>query len=507
MVALAALIDVPVWLVLLIIAAVLYYLYATPFGVWSGLGIPGPKPTFAVGNVPQLYDTVKGVRCVIDSWVQQYGRTFGVYYFRKPLLVVTDLELLKQVFVKDFNHFTDRWFHGEGKLQQPMIKKGLFFEFGMDWKRIRRIMTPTFSSGKLKSLVHHMNNTGRNLGESMATYAGDGKLADANTVFGAFALDVICGTAFGLEVNSQNNYEIPIIKHAKSLMTFEKDVQVLFTLAGLFPFLVPILHKLEIGLFKRKDVNFFKRTISALIAERKAAPTPDDYADFLQLLLNAEADSSVEDLGGSKKLTIDEITAQGVLFIIAGYGTTSSTLQFLFYEIGRRPDIREKVMNELNEHIAEMAEPTYEDCQKLKYIEALINETLRCYPPVHLLSRNVDSEVKIGSFTIPSNGGVLIPIANIMKDPEHFPDPDNFMPERFLNDDKQAANIISFLPFGFGPRQCIGLRLAMLELKMAVVHMLKHVEVVDSEPEKLDLEDYLGVLVPKEPIKLKMKLK
>ncbi|CAG5114934.1 unnamed protein product [Candidula unifasciata] len=460
-------VDVPVWAILLVVLAILLYWYAyQPFGTWKKLGVKGPSPYPFVGNIPEMFDDRIGTCVSIAKWQKQYGRIFGAYFFRVPVLIVTDPDFLKHIFVKDFNNFTDRFFISNGKLQQRIIRKGLFFEVGADWKRIRRIMSPTFSSGKLRLLTHYMNLTAQRLGENLKNFAASGTHVEAKKVYGAFTLDVICGTAFGLDTNSQQNLEAPFIQHAKSMLTFEKSLQITLGLAGSFPVLASLFEFLGIGFFKKNDVKFFEKNLVALIQERKAHPERQKCTDFLQLLLEAESDDA-DEFVGEKKLTAEEIAAQGIIFIIAGYETTSTTLQYISYELAKNPDVQARIRNEISKVLGDSTEPDYDKCNSLKYTEAAISETLRMYPPVHLLSRLAERDISFKGVQIPAHTGITVPLFNIGRDPEFFEDPDSFKPERFLNENKANINSITYLPFGFGPRACIGMRLAIMELKIA----------------------------------------
>lgn len=447
-----------------------------------------------------MFDTKVGTQATIQIWEKKYGKCFGIYQFRDPLLVITDTVALKQVFVKDFNNFADRYFFGGGYLQQPVLKKGVFFEDGANWKRIRRIMSPTFSSAKLKLITHYINLTAEHLGKNLKTCALNGKQPEAKQVFGAYALDVICGIAFGLDTNSQEHFDQPFILHAKRLMTFKKTLQLIIITVGLFPFLGHIFKFFGVGYFPGKEIKFFEENVSRLIKERKEQPE-SKHVDFLQLLINAEAEEG--EVIGAKHLSSDEIVGQCIVFIIAGYETTSTTLQFLAYELSKNHQVQNKIVQEIKTVLGK-DEPNYENCHGLKYMEAAINETLRMYPPVHLLSRKCENPIDLNGVSIPGKCNIIIPLGVISRNPESFPEPNVFKPERFLEGSNEAENPLTFLPFGFGPRQCLGIRLAMLELKIALVNILRQVKLVSANPEVLELEDYTGTLVPKEPIRFKL---
>ncbi|XP_059171801.1 cytochrome P450 3A29-like [Physella acuta] len=490
----------PAVLLTVISCVLMLYRYGTDTHcVWTKLGVAGPKPAPFFGNILEMFDPQLGFRRCVKNWQGVYGRMFGIYFYRKPVLVVTDPEALKQIFVKDFSVFADRFFVGEGKLQHEMVQKTVFFARGSKWRRLRKMMTPSFSSGKLKLMTHCINRTANLLGDRLQSYAAKGESLEAKVVFGAYALDAIAGTTFGLDLDSQNNLNAPFIKHARSLMTIDKIIQLKLTLVGIFPAIIPLLKMFNIGYFKYSDIKYFKENIGALVAERSTKIK--SQSDFLQLLLESEYDNKSADDDGmyEKKLTKDEVASQGLIFMIAGYDPLSSAMQYLFYQLAKCPDIQNKVYSEIADVMGDAEEPSYDNCQQMKYLQATIDETLRMYPPLHILTRQTTKDTTLGGLFIPANTGILIPVYNLARDPEFFPEPDVFRPERFLD---ASVNPVTFVPFGFGPRQCIGMRLALMELKIALVHVLGRLQVVKATPEVLEIEDFSGNLVPKTPIRI-----
>ncbi|PVD38385.1 hypothetical protein C0Q70_00999 [Pomacea canaliculata] len=184
-------------------------------------------------------------------------------------------------------------------------------------------------------------------------------------------------------------------------------------------------------------------------------------------------------------LSRTEVVAQAVAFFIAGYETTASTLQYMAYCLALHPEVQEKIVSEIKEQLGDEV-PTHEGVTKLKYLDSVIHETLRMYPPGGSADRVASEEVTIKGITIPKGAGVMVPIANVMKDPEYFPEPDKFKPERFY---EGSVDPISFLAFGYGPRLCIGMRLSLLEMKMAMVHVLRRVKFLKTD----DLQETLKI--------------
>ncbi|XP_025113229.1 cytochrome P450 3A24-like [Pomacea canaliculata] len=466
--------------VFLILTSILLYIYGIwPYGVWKSLGVDGPQPLPFLGNHYQL--TAEGNEQCVRKWSNVYGRTFGIYVGRRPMLVTTDLDILKEVLVKYFNIFTDRFEKFE--IFPDEIRAMLSVAGGEQWERIRHLLTPTFSTGKLKLMEHHFHRCSAQLTTNIKEAAGKGQKIDVRKYFAGYTLDVIAATSFGIEVNSQKDLDNPL---AKDVSTILQDIAssegLLMLLKNAFPFLTPLFKFLGMHFFQPRGWKSFLKNLHCIIQERKREGNQKEKPDFLQLILSYEEaqSSGKEEL---KVLSRLEVIAQATVFFVAGYETTAATLQSLAYNLALYPDVQEKIVREFEEQLGDEL-PTYEDVTKLKYLHSAIMETLRMYPPLNSVNRMASEEVTIKGITIPKGAGVMIPIANVMKDPEYFPEPDKFDPERFY---EGSVNPVSFLAFGYGPRLCIGMRLALLEMKIAMVHVLRKVKFVKTD----DLQENL----------------
>ncbi|KAK3102135.1 hypothetical protein FSP39_009074 [Pinctada imbricata] len=172
------------------------------------------------------------------------------------------------------------------------------------------------------------------------------------------------------------------------------------------------------------------------------------------------------------RMTFKEILANALIFFFAGYETTAATLSFLSYELAHNQDIQDKLYKEIMENIGE-EEPGYDNVSKLPYLEMCINETLRKYPPAFRVDRICTRDTELLDFKIPRGMIVTVPIYAIHHSPDLWEDPETYDPNRFLPENKATMTQFQFIPFGYGPRNCIGMRLALLEAKIAAVAVLK----------------------------------
>ncbi|KAL5018100.1 hypothetical protein ScPMuIL_003822 [Solemya velum] len=217
-----------------------YVIFKRNTTIFSSQGIPGPRPFPLVGNLPEMRRL--GLKHY-EVWSKKYGKVYGVFIGAFPVLFVNDLDILRQITVKEFNNFTDRVTDIGGS--EDTIGKGVFFLGGSDWKRVRNIITPAFSSGKIKLMFGMMNERAIKLTENLMDTAGNDGYVIMGDAFGAFTIDVIAATAFGLDIDSQRNPDDPFYKICKKLFGRLKIENPLFLVLLTFPFLIKIMVKLS----------------------------------------------------------------------------------------------------------------------------------------------------------------------------------------------------------------------------------------------------------------------
>nr|XP_022328532.1 cytochrome P450 3A24-like [Crassostrea virginica] len=463
-----------------------------------------------VGHLPQIFKL--GVDDFEKKWFKlKNTKVLLAWIGQTKSITVADPEVLKHILVKDFSQFQDRPRRLYNMTQSP-INKGIFFHYGSHWKRIRSILTPTFSTGKLKAMNHDINRCSANLADKLEEFAKSKENVEVKPLYGGFTLDAISATAFGLEVDSINNPDEPFIKNIKQIFQrgTNKARKFCLMLSSIFPTLIYFIRYFNMNFFNKENVDFFVTQCQAMIDDRKSQ-MPKGHFDFLQLMVNAELDeeSSQEQHinSGQKKLTSDETVAQAFLFFLAGYETTASTLNFVSYNLAVHQEIQDKVMQEIQDQIGEN-EPTYEDLNKLQYMEQVILESLRMYPPLTRLSREIEETVTIRGYTFPKGYSVAIPVYGLHHDPEYWPDPEHFDPDRFEKS-KNVQNKFFYVPFGQGPRMCLGMRLAIMELKISLVHVLRRVRMVPCDETQIPLVPItrFGLISLEKPIKLRFELR
>ncbi|XP_064613094.1 cytochrome P450 3A24-like [Liolophura sinensis] len=354
------LINVPIWVVVLMTVLFLFYWYATRNnGIFKKIHVDGPTPWPVDGKRPRSAD--KGIQRNLRRLVQKYGRVFGHFEGSLPLLVVGDADMLREITVKEFSSFTNRRSFGILEVAEQPLTDFLTLMENDDWRHNRNSLTPTFSGGKLKKMTGLIVDAGQTFVNTLKKKADTGEPVDMKQHTGAYTMDVIAATAFGIKLDTQTTPNDPFIKHASKFFEFSV-LNLGFMILFFFPFLKPLIK-------------------------------------------------------------------------------------------GKVPD--------------------YEGIGKLSYLDKVIQEGLRINPPLARMDRICNRDCTVRGVHIPAGMGVALPIYMIHHDPGYWPDPEVFDPERFSPENKEKHHPLQWIPFGYGPRNCIGMRLALFEMKVITVQLLQ----------------------------------
>ncbi|XP_036597166.1 cytochrome P450 3A24-like [Trichosurus vulpecula] len=456
--------NVGTW-VLLVLFLTLLYLYGTwTHKLFKDLGIPGPSPLPFFGS---FLSYGKGVTNFDLTCFKKYGRIWGFFDGRQPVLAIMDPEIIKSVMVKEcYSVFTNR----RGIIPAKTLQSAITVVQDDQWKRIRTILSPTFTSGKLKEMFPIINQYGDVLVKNMRKEAEKNKPVTLKDIFGAFSLDVITSTSFSVNIDSLNNKDDPFVREIKKILG-SNTLGPLRLIVEILPILVPLLIKLGLTVFPGKPVDFLTKSVKK-IKEGRKKNSQIHRVDFLQLMLDSQTSNNSE-MHSHKDLNDEEILAQSIIFILAGYETSSSVLSFLFYNLATHPEIQQKLQKEIDAVLPNKEAVTYDALLQMEYLDMVIHESLRQFPIVPRMERVAKKTVVINGLTIPKGTVVMAPAFVLHHDPEYWPEPEEFRPERFSKENKGSINPYVYLPFGAGPRNCIGMRFALMNIKLATSRLLQ----------------------------------
>nr|KAG5692173.1 hypothetical protein BaRGS_008719 [Batillaria attramentaria] len=296
-----------------------------------------------------------------------------------------------------------------------------------------------------------------------------------------YTMDVMAGTAFGIELDSLAYPDHPFVKMTEKIQNPPKWMSIYF------PSLTPYFNMVGITLTPTEAVNYMLHVVNTALKIRRQ--DPERYPDVLQLLVDTEREQETEtqvdpEIDHMKQLrtsaswtrrtglTDGEMQANLFDFLMAGYDTSATVMYFFLYNLAAHPECVEKVQEEIDRKLGEN-EVDYWVSTDLPYLDMCMNESLRLYPPACMLDRECSQDTVLGGMHVPKNMLVTLAIYNIHTDPEHWPDPMKFDPERHTPEARASRHPFSFLPFGMGPRNCIGMRKAQMDLKMGVAAILQ----------------------------------
>ncbi|XP_030645785.1 cytochrome P450 3A27 isoform X3 [Chanos chanos] len=482
--------------VLLLTLLIVYGIW--PYRFFKNLGIPGPRPLPFIGT---FLSNMKGFYNFDLECFKTYGKVWGIFDGRQPLLMVADTEMIKTIMVKEcYTYFTNRRDTNED-MAGPFAD-GITVVKDERWRRIRGAISPLFTSGRLKEIFPVAEQYGSRLVDNLKKRDLK-KSVQIKELLGPYSLDTVTSASFSVDIDSINNPQDPFVGQLKKFLNFSFFNPV-FLIMILFPFAAKILGKLGFSFFSKTTLDFFYTFLRKTKDQRHN--NTNGRVDFLQLMIQGQIpDDKAEETSGdrtAKGLTDHEILSQSFTFILGGYETTSTTLTFLMYNLATNPDALRKLVEEIDMAFPNNAPVTYEKLMDLEYLDMVMNESQRLFPTAPRTERVCKKTVEVNGVTIPKDTLVGIPTYVLHRDPQQWTSPEEFRPERFSKENKGDINPYAFLPFGLGPRNCIGMRFALMVMKLAVVKLLQNFQLETCKETQIPIE--LDTMYrPKVPITLK----
>nr|XP_003701310.1 PREDICTED: cytochrome P450 6k1-like [Megachile rotundata] len=469
-------------LLLMPFTAFLYYLLTRNYKYWAKRGVMEIPRTPLLGN---FGDCMLGRTSPSEYLQGLYNKSkglpyMGFYIFNKPYFLARDPNLVKHILVKDFNIFGDR--HGTADDTHDRLGyANLFLIKNPEWKMLRTKLTPIFTTGKLKRMFDLMLLIAKDLEQHLdaRNLEGDGKTIELKDLCANFTTDMIASTAFGLRVKSLEDPKAQFREVGREIFGYDLRRSLEFIIIFFLPEYIKYTRP---KFFGKNASDFLRNVFWDVINERiNSKQKRNDLIDLLiELRQKHGNDKDMEgfDFNG------DDLVAQAAVFFTGGFETSSTTMSFTLYELALQPDIQKTLRNEIHEALEESdGKITYEMVMTLPYLDMVISETLRKYPPLAFLDRVTSEDYKVPNSDLVLEKGtpVYIPMMGIHRDPEYYPDPDKYDPLRFTEENKQKRPNFTYFPFGEGPHICIGSRLGLMQSKLGIVQVIKDYEVMPCD--------------------------
>jgi len=322
---------------------------------------------------------------------------------------------------------------------RPVIGDGIFSSEGDFHRRQRKLMSPPFQPRHIASYAEIMGQYGEQIQQTWS----DGSIIDVNHQMTNLTMSVIGKALFDADVFTETD-------ELGSAMTVTTEY-VAHALSVLFP--PPYDWPLPRNRRTHRAAQVLRNHIQHFIDVRRNSLT--ERNDFLSILLQARDEDG-------KPMSDEQLMAECLILFGAGHETTATALSWTWYLLCQHPEIYQKVQLEVDS-VLQGRTPTYEDLARLPYCLQVFKEAMRLYPPAYLLSRRALCEVEIDGYHVPKDMVVLYAPYTLHRREEYFPEPEKFDPERFTPEREKQLPRYAYLPFGAGPRICIGMYFAMME--------------------------------------------
>ncbi|KAF7994830.1 hypothetical protein HCN44_004302 [Aphidius gifuensis] len=460
--------------------------------------IPSPKT-----KIPLIGWTFEVVSVKVEErnkWFHNISRQFedGLFYtwlgsfsvhLNKPQHAEIILRHTKQINKSFFYKFLEPW-----------LGFGLLNSTGQKWAHDRKLITPAFHFGILEEFSEIMVEKAAILNEKLKAKVklnGDDYF-DVFDMIGKCALDIIYETALGMNVHAQDDVENEYIKAVHTISTNAVARAMRLWLKSDF-----IFYKTSRGKAFKEAVEIAHDKCNKVIIhkqqERKLKCNQDNSSldvanDIGKKKRRAFLDSLLEASEKSERpLTMDEIREQVNTFMFAGHDTTSALISWTLFCLGNDDEIQKNVHEEIDDVFGDSEELTNtKDLAELKYLDRVIKEVLRLYPSAPTISRKLTEDLQFGKYTVPAGCNLNLHIYQLHLDPDIWPNPKKFDPDRFLDSNKRHP--YAYVPFSAGPRNCIGQKYAQLEAKMVLTEILRKWKVKSRDTHET-MKSYTAVIL------------
>nr|AFH35031.1 cytochrome P450 4C [Portunus trituberculatus] len=458
--------------------------------VWLIEKLPGPRSLPILGNALDVNVAPRELFQKVLEF-REFGKAVRIWLGVNPYVLVSEARSA-EVLLSSQKHLDKS---RDYSFLHPWLGTGLLTSTGRKWHSRRKMLTPAFHFKILEDFVEVFNSQSHKMLTKLKGKA-DGRPFDVFPFITLCTLDIICETAMGININAQDNSDSEYVNAVYGIGALVQYRQTR-------PWIQPDLLFRLFGYAKQHDEylrilhSFSYSAIDNRRKEYQLAKLKDKEEDedvigkkrrlaFLDLLLNySETQTS---------LSNEDIREEVDTFMFEGHDTTAAALNWSLYLLGCHPEIQAKVHEELDSLFGDSDRPvTMADLREMKYTENCIKEALRLFPSVPFLARELREEAVINNYRIPVGTTVMVVTYRLHRDPEQFPDPETFDPDRFLPENVAKRHPYSYVPFSAGPRNCIGQKFALMEEKIVLSSIMRHFR-VENTTRREDLR-ILGELI------------
>lgn len=425
----------------------------------DGVFIPSaPVPVDADPDNWGFFDDLKFLKSLVRNPIETTGKMAREQdcvqgkMFGQAFTNVSGPDLIKHIFVH--NHDALKMNRVRQSILKPLIRTGLIAAEGADWKRIRHLLTPMFTPRHIRTFSEGMRKT---IETEIPEKFQEGDEIQLTKMMLDITYEVLSDALFSGEIDGVKASQVKDFETVLLAMGKPDPLDVLD-----FPAFLP---RVTTARGRRALRRIWGRVGEAIRKRKAKGKRVSDSPDFLDLLLEAGDDEHAP-------LTVDEIQDQAVTFIGAGHETTSHGLTWMIYLLSQDEKSRDRVEAEIDALDIDTV-PIDKWADHLPWTYACFEETLRLYPPAPFVTREFTREVEWEDRKFKAGDAILLNLWAVHRHYKLWDNPDGFMPERFFGENRKNVNTYQYLPFGIGPRVCIGQRFARQEAVIMLVLLLK----------------------------------
>ncbi|MEY3052399.1 MAG: hypothetical protein RLY31_2184 [Bacteroidota bacterium] len=407
------------------------------------------------------------------------GRFYRVPFVFRKLFVTSDPEVFSHVLQKNQKNYVKSVAYRHLRMA---IGNGLVTSEGDYWRKQRRLVQPVFYKAALENLFLRMVTVADRFIGELRHKAAAGNPLEVTREMMAVTADITLQTLFSTENSADISELYRIMADAQDYIIFRTAK----------PHLTPLVFLDGRHRRFRRDIRWFDRYIYGMIDERKKMHTPP--ADLLTLLTQqVDADTG-------ERMSDRQLRDEAITLYAAGHETSSTALSWTLYLLAENPDVLLRVRSEADSAFGNNP-PSFAALQDLPYTRQVLQESMRLYPPAFALGRQPVADDRILGHPVPAGSIIFLSIAALHRDPAFWEKPDEFFPDHFLPATEKERDRMAYLPFGAGPRMCVGNHFAMMEMQLLLALLIRHFD-LKIDPRHPVVPEPLITLKPKFGIRM-----
>ncbi|XP_055845952.1 probable cytochrome P450 309a2 [Episyrphus balteatus] len=457
-----------------VLGALIYIYLSWNFNYWRNRNVNGPRPNLVFGNVPALIKHNRHMAFDMQEIYEKYkksGERFvGIFMTRNPQILVIDPKTVREIMVSNFKAFrgneSSLWIN---RNVEKVSIRNPFFCLTEEWKERRIDVVGGLSANRLKSAIPIIFGACNKLTEFVRNELAQSKnVIDLKAICYNYTVEVVSDFIWGINADAFKSGKTAnvILEMSRNLLDTSFKRTSFYYMSGLAPFLRNLS---KMRFFPKESDDFFMKIQKDALELRLR--NKNDRPDYLNYLIQ---------LSEKKNVSLIDMIGHSMTVLLDAFETSAAMMYHALYYLASNQTAQNKLRKEIMDNLDEHNGISYDTLMELPYLDQCINETIRLTSPIPVFSRRCIEQTFLENsenVNIQIDPGMMlhIPTYAIHHDPEIFPNPNDFIPERF-NDGfaKELTQKGSFLPFGDGPRICAGMRLGQLETKAGVFEIIRN---------------------------------